>query len=162
MRRVESHQVICRSVLFIHYFLAWLQYQLQETAKFNGQVFADPTRKLYHALGMNIETMARTPKGEQRRSYLSPGFVSNAIQSIWVNTSCLASWCLILTVLHREGQSSIQVFLGNRETCLNLEAISSLALVGQSCLSRLSPNTETVIGPQCTFASRMRHTEDRK
>ena len=48
------------------------------------------------------------------------------------------------------------------EIYLKLEEISSLALVGQSYVSEPAFNNETIIGPQCTFASRMKHTEDRE
>ena len=61
--------------------------KLQETAKFNGQFFADPSRKLYHALGMDIENTERTPKGQQRPSYLTLSPISNIMQSLWVTIS---------------------------------------------------------------------------
>ena len=64
--------------------------QLQETAKFKGQFFADPTRKLYHALGMDIETLERTPKGQPKPSYISLGPIADIVQSLWVNVSCLS------------------------------------------------------------------------
>ncbi|KAM6492679.1 AhpC/TSA antioxidant enzyme domain containing protein [Amanita muscaria] len=54
-----------------------------DTAKFSGQIYADPSRKLYHSLGMTIETLATTPSGQQKRSYLTSSFFSNVIQSIW-------------------------------------------------------------------------------
>lgn len=55
-----------------------------ETTGFKGLIFADPTRALYHALGMDIERLAVTPAGEQKRSYLTTGRLTNAVSSFWV------------------------------------------------------------------------------
>ncbi|KAK0202291.1 AhpC/TSA antioxidant enzyme-domain-containing protein [Desarmillaria ectypa] len=55
---------------------------MSESTKFLGQIYADPTRKLYHALGMDIGTLAATPAGKERRSYLKAGTFSNAVSSI--------------------------------------------------------------------------------
>ena len=68
---------------------------LQETAKFKGRLFADPTRKLYHTLGMDIENLERTPKGQPRPSYLSLGPISDIMRSLWVSLSCLPSLHLL-------------------------------------------------------------------
>lgn len=54
-----------------------------ETTGFKGRIFADPTRTLYRELGMNIESLERTPAGQERRSYLVLGAFANATQSIW-------------------------------------------------------------------------------
>jgi len=54
-----------------------------EITGFTGQIYANPTRKLYHALGMNIENLETTPAGQQKRSYVTMGYLSNALQSIW-------------------------------------------------------------------------------
>lgn len=95
MWRVECYQAICRygpGRSFIHNLMQLTVLdQLQETAKFKGQFFADPTRKLYHALGMDIESLERTPRGQPRPSYLSFGIVSGIMRSLWVKVSCLAS-----------------------------------------------------------------------
>jgi len=56
-----------------------------ELTNFSGPIFADPSRELYHALGMTIETLARTPKGQQKRSYLKASFLGRTVQSTWVN-----------------------------------------------------------------------------
>ena len=69
---------------------------LEENANFKGQLFADPTRTLYHALGMDIENLQRTPKGQARPSYISVGPIRDLVQSLWVNLSCLLSWHLTL------------------------------------------------------------------
>ncbi|KAK0215142.1 AhpC/TSA antioxidant enzyme-domain-containing protein [Armillaria fumosa] len=55
----------------------------KESTKFPGNIYADPTRKLYHALGMDIENLAATPAGKERRSYLKLGIFSNAMSSIF-------------------------------------------------------------------------------
>ncbi|RDB14547.1 Thioredoxin-like protein AAED1 [Hypsizygus marmoreus] len=54
-----------------------------ETTQFHGPIYADPSRALYHALGMNIESLATTPAGQQKRSYLTLGKFTNAMLSIW-------------------------------------------------------------------------------
>lgn len=55
-----------------------------EITGFQGSIFADPGRTLYHALGMDIENLSGTPAGEQRRSYRKKGFFANVVLSIWV------------------------------------------------------------------------------
>ncbi|PBK64337.1 hypothetical protein ARMSODRAFT_962158 [Armillaria solidipes] len=55
----------------------------KESTKFPGHIYADPTRRLYHALGMDIENLAATPAGKERRSYLKLGIFSNAVSSIF-------------------------------------------------------------------------------
>jgi len=54
-----------------------------ELTNFSGPIFADPSRELYHALGMTIETLSRTPKGQQKRSYLTTSILGQTAQSIW-------------------------------------------------------------------------------
>ncbi|KAF8621928.1 hypothetical protein AX15_007396 [Amanita polypyramis BW_CC] len=54
-----------------------------ESANFSGVIYADPSRELYHTLGMTMETLARTPTGQTKRSYLTTSMFSNVIQSIW-------------------------------------------------------------------------------
>lgn len=56
---------------------------LIETTGFTGTIYADPTRDLYHALGMDIESLKMAPS-DQRKSYLRSGTLSNALRSIWV------------------------------------------------------------------------------
>ncbi|KAF8837370.1 hypothetical protein BDN67DRAFT_205350 [Paxillus ammoniavirescens] len=57
--------------------------QYKETAATPFPIYADPSRKLYHALGMTIESLALTPAGEPRKSYLQKGDTVNALRSIW-------------------------------------------------------------------------------
>ncbi|KIM38278.1 hypothetical protein M413DRAFT_448014 [Hebeloma cylindrosporum] len=54
-----------------------------ETTKFTGPIYADPSVKVYHALGMDVENLKATPANQQRRSYLTVGGLSNALMSIW-------------------------------------------------------------------------------
>ncbi|ETW86562.1 hypothetical protein HETIRDRAFT_307693 [Heterobasidion irregulare TC 32-1] len=54
----------------------------KETTSFQGDIYADPTRKLYHALGMTIETLNQTPAGQEKRSYLQDGLFTNVLKSI--------------------------------------------------------------------------------
>ncbi|TFK66430.1 hypothetical protein BDN72DRAFT_961750 [Pluteus cervinus] len=55
----------------------------KETTTFQGELYADPSRDVYHALGMDIENMKGTPSNEQRKSYLTLGALSSALMSIW-------------------------------------------------------------------------------
>lgn len=56
----------------------------EETTGFEGEIYADPSRALYHALGMTIETLAGTPKDQEKKSYLSASFMKNLFSSIAV------------------------------------------------------------------------------
>jgi hypothetical protein len=58
--------------------------QPTESTNFHGEVYADPSRKLYHALGMTTETLAVAPAGTPRKSYLHTSRLANALRSIWV------------------------------------------------------------------------------
>ncbi|EKM84440.1 hypothetical protein AGABI1DRAFT_82093 [Agaricus bisporus var. burnettii JB137-S8] len=48
-----------------------------------GDIFTDPTRNLYRALGMNIENLETTPSGEKKRSYIKKSTVSGILSSVW-------------------------------------------------------------------------------
>ena len=54
-----------------------------ETTDFKGDVYADPSRTLYHTLGL-VNSFDRTPAGQEKRSYLSKSFVGNLVRSLWV------------------------------------------------------------------------------
>lgn len=54
-----------------------------EDTEFQGEIYANPDRKLYDNLGM-ISNLQLTPKGEEKRSYLKRGFLNNTLWSIWV------------------------------------------------------------------------------
>ncbi|KAF5376209.1 hypothetical protein D9615_008488 [Tricholomella constricta] len=96
-----------------------------ETTQFHGPIYADPSRALYHALGMNIEKLEGTPAGQERRGYLTKGAFVNAMQSIWKGP------------------------------------LKHPSLIGkQGNISQLGGDFVLGPGPQCTFASRMQHTED--
>jgi hypothetical protein len=58
-----------------------------ETTGFLGPFYADPTRELYHALGMTLESLALTPKGEKRKSYLRLTHWKLVVTGIWVCVS---------------------------------------------------------------------------
>ncbi|KAH9830416.1 AhpC/TSA antioxidant enzyme-domain-containing protein [Rhodofomes roseus] len=53
-----------------------------ETTGYKGEMYADPSRALYKALGL-VESLEVTPAGQQRKSYLTKSILSNALQSIW-------------------------------------------------------------------------------
>jgi hypothetical protein len=60
----------------------------QESTEFKGAIYADPTRKLYHALGMDIENTATAPAG-QKPSYVKLSYTANLFKSIKVGfVSC--------------------------------------------------------------------------
>ncbi|KAL1690986.1 AhpC/TSA antioxidant enzyme-domain-containing protein [Schizophyllum commune] len=92
---------------------------------FQGPMYADPDRKVFHALGMNVETLDRTPVGQEPKMYLPQGnIVTRAVGGI-------------------------------------AQAFKNPSLLGkQGKISQLGG--EFVLGPGnvCTFASRMKHTED--
>ncbi|KAF8194092.1 AhpC/TSA antioxidant enzyme-domain-containing protein [Pholiota molesta] len=54
-----------------------------EMTNYTGPIYADPTRELYHTLGMDIENLEVTPKGETKRSYLILSRFANTMKSIW-------------------------------------------------------------------------------
>ncbi|THU82749.1 hypothetical protein K435DRAFT_784502 [Dendrothele bispora CBS 962.96] len=54
-----------------------------EETGFKGKIYAEPTRTIYHELRMNSGGLDGTPAGEERRTYLKRGKLSNALWSIW-------------------------------------------------------------------------------
>ncbi|KAI1794684.1 AhpC/TSA antioxidant enzyme-domain-containing protein [Ganoderma leucocontextum] len=91
---------------------------------FKGGMYADPSRKLYHAFGL-IETLDRTPDDQEKRSYLGKSFIGNLVSSIW------------------EGPLKHPQHLGK-----------------QGHISQLGGDFVFGPGETCTYASRMKHTED--
>lgn len=66
---------------------------LTETTGFKGDVYANPSRSLYKALGL-VENLQKTPAGQNKRSYLKKGLLSNIFQSIMVSIrSCNIPGC---------------------------------------------------------------------
>lgn len=63
----------------------WLLILLLDVTNFKGEMYADPDRALYHALGMTIENLKQTPSGEKKRSYLTQPTWEAAVGSIWVS-----------------------------------------------------------------------------
>ncbi|KAJ7169122.1 AhpC/TSA antioxidant enzyme-domain-containing protein [Mycena crocata] len=53
-----------------------------EITGFRGPIYADPSRALYHALGMDIAKLVTTPAGEQKPSYVTMGFFENLWKSL--------------------------------------------------------------------------------
>lgn len=51
--------------------------------EFQGEIYANPDRKLYDNLGM-ISNLQSTTKDEEKRSYLKRGFLNSTLRSIWV------------------------------------------------------------------------------
>ncbi|KAL1713104.1 AhpC/TSA antioxidant enzyme-domain-containing protein [Schizophyllum commune] len=96
-----------------------------EKTGFQGAMYADPERKVFRALGMNVETLDRTPAGQEPKKYLPQGnIVTRAVGGI-------------------------------------AQAFKNPSLLGkQGKISQLGG--EFILGPGnvCTFAARMKHTED--
>lgn len=56
-----------------------------ENTGFQGRIYADPERALYRLFGMT-ETLAVTPAGQERKSYLAgKSRLGNALGSMWVS-----------------------------------------------------------------------------
>ncbi|CDO73617.1 hypothetical protein BN946_scf185014.g87 [Trametes cinnabarina] len=53
-----------------------------ETTGYSYAMYADPSRSLYTTFGL-VESLERTPAGEQKRSYLGKSFLGNVVKSIW-------------------------------------------------------------------------------
>jgi len=79
-----------------------------ERTGFKGAIYADPTRSVYHALGMNMERLATTPANEKKRSYIRENAFSNILSSIWVPIIRSVFFATILIELDRMVQSVIQ------------------------------------------------------
>ncbi|KAJ3710674.1 AhpC/TSA antioxidant enzyme-domain-containing protein [Lentinula raphanica] len=89
-----------------------------------NKIFADPSLGVFHGLGMDVKTLARTPTGEKKASYITEGIVKGSLWSIW-------------------------------------RALKNPSHIGkQGNFAQLGG--EFILGPgnQCSFAHRMRHTED--
>ncbi|KAF8486666.1 AhpC/TSA antioxidant enzyme-domain-containing protein [Russula emetica] len=54
----------------------------KKDTEFQGEIYANPDRKLYDNLGM-ISNLQLTTKGEEKRSYLKRSFLNNTLWSIW-------------------------------------------------------------------------------
>ncbi|KAH9973377.1 AhpC/TSA antioxidant enzyme-domain-containing protein [Lactifluus volemus] len=54
----------------------------KKDTEFQGDIYANPDRKLYDVLGM-VSNLQATPKGEEKRSYLKRGLLGNVLWSIW-------------------------------------------------------------------------------
>lgn len=123
-----------------------------ELTAFTGSIYADPSRALYRILGMNIENKDATPKGETRKSYLTQNAFAIAVKSIWV-----------CPFVYTQANTSILMMPAYISNVLGQRGLSHAGLIGkQGNFGQLGG--EFVFGPgeTCSFASRMRHTEDRK
>ncbi|KAJ6593419.1 AhpC/TSA antioxidant enzyme-domain-containing protein [Mycena capillaripes] len=54
----------------------------RENTGFHGSVYADANRKLYHALGMDVQSLATIPAGQPKPSYITESFLTNAWKSM--------------------------------------------------------------------------------
>ncbi|KAH8099864.1 AhpC/TSA antioxidant enzyme-domain-containing protein [Cristinia sonorae] len=95
-----------------------------ETTGYKGPIYADPSRALFNVFGL-IQNLETTPKGEQKKSYLTKSYLGNVLSSIW------------------QGPLKSPHHLGK-----------------QGNISQLGGDFVFNQDGQCTFASRMKHTED--
>jgi hypothetical protein len=100
-----------------------------ENTKFSGPIYADPSVKIYHALGMDVENLKATPANQERRSYLTIGGLSNALMSIWVRSSPQHVAEGLIDNICSVGLSRTPALSESKEISPNWEAISSLGLV---------------------------------
>ncbi|KAF9061191.1 AhpC/TSA antioxidant enzyme-domain-containing protein [Rhodocollybia butyracea] len=49
----------------------------------SSRIYANPSLGVFHALGMNLQTLARTPAGQKKASYLTEGIVKVTLSSAW-------------------------------------------------------------------------------
>ncbi|KAF5313254.1 hypothetical protein D9619_002365 [Psilocybe cf. subviscida] len=52
-----------------------------EETGFRGEIYANPTRSVYHALGMNLETLRMTPSTDEKRSYIPDSRLLNTVSA---------------------------------------------------------------------------------
>lgn len=56
----------------------------RENTGFQGPIYADPSRGVYHALGMTRENLKTTPSGEPKPSYLAGhSRIGSVVHSVW-------------------------------------------------------------------------------
>lgn len=72
--------IIIHTFIFIEYSVR----SITELTDFKGELYSDPSRSLFRALGMTLETLDMTPSGAQKKSYLKRGYTSNVLKSVWV------------------------------------------------------------------------------
>ncbi|THH26615.1 hypothetical protein EUX98_g7569 [Antrodiella citrinella] len=102
-----------------------------ERSGFKGPIYADPTRGLFNLFG-TISSLESTPKGEQKKSYAPTSYFYNAVGSIWARLF-----------------NSFSAGLQHPQHVGKQGSISQLG--GEFILGK---------DGQCTFAARMKHTED--
>ncbi|PPQ82516.1 hypothetical protein CVT26_013011 [Gymnopilus dilepis] len=54
-----------------------------KSTNFTWPIYTDPTRKLYHTLGMDVENLEKTPPGQEKKSYLTLSAAKNLAMSLW-------------------------------------------------------------------------------
>jgi hypothetical protein len=56
-------------------------------SSFSGAVYTDPSRELFKALGMTLESLKQTPKGEKPKSYVG-GLIAALLKGMIVSLYC--------------------------------------------------------------------------
>lgn len=137
-----------------------------ENAGYTEPIYADPSRALHQIFNL-IENLKLTPSDQPKKSYLANrSYWGNVFSSIWVCT-LLANRC--------ENVLSFLIFLcavrANEKPWVYRKARKHLTAWGRvyfrtryNCPISRVPVIEILCGTgeQCSYASRMEHTEDRK
>lgn len=66
---------------------------LIDTTGLSGGIYADPSRDLYHTLGL-IENLDATPSAQQKPSYIVRSTIGNVLKSIWVRLTVVVESAL--------------------------------------------------------------------
>ena len=136
-----------------------------EATNFQGPMYADPARALYKLFGFT-ETLALTPSRQEKPSYVARSLLGNVFRSIWVRQFVLSHLARPVhmnssTLLGRSSQASWNA----RKTRPFLAEWRRFRFWTRSliCIYQLwGIQLMHALGNACTFASVMKHTEDRK
>ena len=129
-----------------------------DTTGFKGEVYADSSRETFRTLDLKV-TLETTPKGEKKKSYLPNSMFVNVMASMWVSATHLR----VLRISNSEHSVRLrtQHTSGDRVTSHNWAVTLFSDRVCEDP-PRLDFVLSLSVGPQCSFAHRMQHTEDRK
>lgn len=94
-----------------------------ENTGFNvDNIYANPSRSVYYALGMDIGNLLSTPAGVEKRSYVPKSDMQNAASSVFVSLSSVSE----LLTLHFSYIESICQF--HRKPSCNRQTLESTAI----------------------------------
>ena len=142
------------------YVLTKTEAHATERTGFKGAIYADPTRSVYHALGMDIERLALTPADEKKRGYVRSNIVSLTLSSIWVPLHSFSFSCHCTHRAWQNGPVTNPGLIGKQG---NISQLGGEFILGPGKLPIYYQFLDSNVfsGCRCSFASRMQHTEDR-